>query len=160
VVFFILTQPFVFKYIYLIEFNSIMKKILFTLITLLLISCSVDDYPKFHYVILPVESYNVPETVETGLVYPITVTYKLLSSCHLYEGFYYDIHENIRTIGIQNLVEERNNCNDLSSNSPEIEVSFNFSPMEIAPYTYIFRFYKGKDEEGNNIFEEVEIPVE
>jgi hypothetical protein len=37
------------------------------------------------------------------------------------------------------------------------EVSFNFYVTNTG--SYIFKFYKGEDANGQNIFEEVEIPV-
>jgi hypothetical protein len=40
---------------------------------------------------------------------------------------------------------------------PISEVSFNFMVSNTG--SYIFKFYKGKDSAGKDIFEEVEIPV-
>ncbi|GGD23112.1 hypothetical protein [Flavobacterium orientale] len=137
-----------------------MKKVLFILTALLVISCSPDDSPSYHYVILPVETFEVPETVQTGQIYQIKVSYKRPTTCHVFEGFYYDMYFEFRTIGVQNIVVDRNDCIDTDPDEEAIVKSFDFSPTEFAPYTYIFRFYKGKDEQGNNIFEEVEIPVE
>jgi len=137
-----------------------MKKILFILTALFIFSCTPDVSPRYHYVILPVESFEVPETVQTGQIYPIKITYKRPTTCHVFEGFYYDIYYELRTIGVQNMVVDNNDCVATDPDESPIVKSFDFSPMQMAPYTYVFRFYKGKDENGNNIFEEVEIPVE
>jgi hypothetical protein len=134
-----------------------MKKIvLLTLFLLTLTGCSIDDdQPNYSYEVLPVDSYTVPQSFTLGQTYEIKLKYKKPSDCYSFQGIYYDKNLNIRTIGIQTTVLENTNCPPLTSEP--IEVSFNFYVTNTG--SYIFKFYKGEDANGQNIFEEVEIPV-
>lgn len=116
-----------------------------------------DDSINYHYEILPVDSYELPESFVFGQTYSLKIYYKLPTTCHGFEGFYYESHMNTRTIAIQSIVVNQSNCEEISSDEPAVEAILNFN----AAYnqTYLFKFYKGKDENGVNIFEEVEVPV-
>lgn len=134
-----------------------MKKIvlLFILISSFL-SCSTDnDSPSYTYSVLPVVSYIVPTSFTLGKTYEIKLKYQKPTSCHIYQGVYYDKDSNTRTIAVQTAVQKDQVC---STEIPPIsETSFNFIPTN--PGSYIFKFYKGKDTDGKDIFESVEIPV-
>ena len=71
-----------------------------------------------------------------------------------FDGFYYDKDLNTRTIGVQTRVLD-NNCP--AKVSDPVEVTFKFYVINNG--SYIFKFYKGEDANGTNIFETVEIPV-
>lgn len=134
-----------------------MKKIvLFIVLITSVLSCSVDnDNTTYTYSVLPVESYVVPTSFTLGETYEIKLKYQKPSSCHIYQGIYYDKDLNTRTIAIQTAVQNNQVC---TADVPPIsEVSFNFIVNNTG--SYIFKFYKGKDANGENIFEEVEIPV-
>jgi hypothetical protein len=90
-----------------------------------------------------------------GQTYQIKMKYKRPSNCHYYEGFLYQKDLNKRTIAIETSVAENNNCVGLTDTL--VEVSFNFYVTSNG--SYIFRFYKGDDADGNRIYEEVEIHV-
>ena len=133
-----------------------MKK--FTLIfvaLLMLYSCTVEDNrPKYHFEILPIESFTVPESFVLGATYPIKMKYKKGTSCHQFQGFYYEKNLNIRTVAVETVVSENSNC---IADTSSVEVSFNFYVTSNG--SYIFKFFKGVDEAGNDLFYEVEIPV-
>ena len=134
-----------------------MKKIvLFIVLITSVLSCSVDnDNTTYTYSVLPVEGYVVPTSFTLGETYEIKLKYQKPSSCHIYQGIYYDKDLNTRTIAIQTAVQNNQVC---TADVPPIsEVSFNFIVNNTG--SYIFKFYKGKDANGENIFEEVEIPV-
>lgn len=126
-----------------------------------LISCSVDDNRnEFHFEVLKIESFDVPIEFVTGATYPITVTYKRPTSCHYFNNLYFYREESTRKIGIESIVEQRDNCNTFDeATNPEIEYTFDFKVIQDAGTTYLFKFYKGKDANGTSIFEEVTIPV-
>jgi hypothetical protein len=134
-----------------------MKKIVLLLLILLTLnSCSVgNDGPDYHYEVLPVDSYIVPQSFTLGETYQIKVKYKRPSSCHYFQGFYYEKDGYTRTIAVQTSVLEDDDCVPLDEEP--VEASFNFQCTTTSPY--LFKFYKGEDAEGNNIFDEVEIPV-
>lgn len=136
-----------------------MKRIIFIIsLVFLLNSCSMDDDSiDFHYEILSVDSYELPESFVFGQTYPIKIYYKRPTTCHGFDGFYYESHMNIRTIAVQSIVVNQSNCVEISSDEPALEAILNFNV--VYQDTYIFKFYKGKDENGQDIFEEVEVPV-
>lgn len=138
-----------------------MKKLaLLFLVAVSLVSCSLDDsnQPIYHYEILPVESFQVPDTFDFGAIYQVKLFFKYPTLCHSNGGIYFDRHLNERIFAIQSTVYDGQNCEPIDEEENELkELSVNFQVVNRE--TYLFKFYKGKDENGNNIFEEVEIPV-
>lgn len=134
-----------------------MKKIvLFLIVITSFLSCSIDDnIPTYTYEILPVDSYVVPASFTLGETYEIKLKYQKPTVCHIYQGIYYEKNLNTRTIAIQTAVEKNQVCT--MQLPPLSEVSFNFIVSNTG--SYIFKFYKGEDASGKDIFEEVEIPV-
>ncbi|NBU80471.1 MAG: hypothetical protein EBS55_02330 [Flavobacteriaceae bacterium] len=106
---------------------------------------------------MPIESVDIPSEFTLGETYPITVHYTAPTSCYYFSSFYYDKDLNIRTIAIENAVAQRNNCQDLSAADGASTYTFNFYVTSNG--SYIFKFYQGKDDQGNNIFLEYEVPV-
>jgi hypothetical protein len=136
------------------------KLLLFIAIPLLFISnaCTPDRGSEYHYEILPVESFEVPESFILGETYSILVRYNRPTTCHYFSNIYWDRNLNERVIAVQSLVEQRNNC--LPSPEDEMLFSRTFNFMVTNNGSYIFKFFKGHDEEDNPIFETIEIPVE
>lgn len=135
-----------------------MKKIALLLVFVAaLLSCSSDndDADNFEFIILPVESYTLPESFKLGETYEIKLKYQRPSSCHFYQGIFYDKNLNTRTIAIQAAFNPTQICT--LEIPPISEVSFNF--MVTATGSYIFKFYKGKDANDKDLFESVEIQV-
>ena len=135
-----------------------MKKMALLLVLVAtLFGCSPDnnDRDNYNFSILPVESYTVPESFKLGETYVIKLKYQRPSSCHVYQGIYYDKNLNIRTIAIQSAVYANQVCT--MEIPPLSEVSFNF--IVTATGSYIFKFYKGKDANDKDLFESVEIQV-
>jgi hypothetical protein len=134
-----------------------MKKIvLFIVLITSFLGCSIDDdNTSYTYDVLPVDSYVVPASFTLGETYEIKLKYQKPTSCHIYQGIYYDKNLNTRTIAIQTAVQNNQVCTQQIP--PLSEVSFNFMVNNTG--SYIFKFYKGEDAGGKDIFEEVEIPV-
>lgn len=134
-----------------------MKKIvLFLIVITSFLSCSLDDDgPTYTYSVLPVDSYVVPASFTLGQTYSIKLKYQKPSACHIYQGIYYEKNLNTRTIAIQTALQNNQVCTQ--EVPPISEVSFNFTVTNTG--SYIFKFYKGEDAAGEDIFEEVEIPV-
>lgn len=134
-----------------------MKKIvLFLIVITSFLSCSLeDDSPTYTYSVLPVDSYVVPASFTLGQTYEIKLKYQKPTACHIYQGIYYEKNLNTRTIAIQTAVQNNQVCTQ--EVPPISEVSFNFTVSNTG--SYIFKFYKGKDTAGKDIFEDVEIPV-
>ena len=135
-----------------------MKKII-SLIALffLLNSCSTDNGPSYSFEVLPILTVDIPAQFVLGETYPITVHYNRPSTCHYFNTLYYEKDLNIRTIAVETAVEQRNDCQDLSITNGASEYTFNFYVTSNG--SYIFKFYNGKDDQGNNIYLQYEVPV-
>jgi hypothetical protein len=135
-----------------------MKKfVLFILFVTTLTGCTIDNdnQESYSFEVQPVDSYTLPEKFILGNTYEIKLKYTRPSECHFFQGIYYDKNLNVRTIGIQTGVNTNQIC---TQQIPALsEVSFNFYVTNTG--SYIFKFYKGEDADGKNIFEEVEVPV-
>ena len=135
-----------------------MKKFaLFILLITTLAGCTLDNNNRdsYSYEVLPVDSYTLPEKFTLGNTYEIKLKYTKPSECHYFQGIYYSKDLNTRTIAIQTAVNNNQVCTQ-SIPAPS-EVSFNFYVTNTG--SYIFKFYKGKDTTGKELFEEVEVPV-
>lgn len=132
-----------------------MKKVLFALLFFSSISCSLDnDNESFHLEYLKVESVTIPDSFVLGETYEIKVIYKRPTTCHSFHGFYYDKNLNERTIAVQSIVTE-NNCIELENQLNEAALNFYVTNNG----TYKFKFWQGKNENGDDIYLEYEIPV-
>lgn len=133
-----------------------MKKIIFLLSLFLVFnSCSVDDGENYHLELLAIEQVEIPDSFTIDQTYTIKLKYYRPTSCHAKNGIYYEKHLNIRTVAVQNVVFDRDDCQPV--NNELVEQTFDFFVTNNG--SYIFKFYKGKDVNGENIFEEIEVPV-
>ena len=157
-----LTQPKCFFGIYIAKHNferEHMKKILVFLaglFVLTLASCSLenDQNTQFHIEFLPVETVTMPESVARGQTYPITVTFRRPDDCHYFDSFYYLAEESVRTVAVQSIVIENATCDPLLD-APAEQQTFNFYCAPNYEHSnYTFKFYKGVDAQGHDVFEE------
>lgn len=135
-----------------------MKKLLLLFaVVITFIGCSPneDDNPKFHLELLPVQSIDLPAEFTRGVVYDLHIQFIRPTTCHLFDGFFYEKNLNVRTIAVQTSVVELNSCMP-TSQEPTIQV-LKFKPAEES--SYIFKLWKGKDAYGVNVYEEIEVPV-
>lgn len=120
----------------------------------ILASCSADEPQKYSLEVLPVESFILPDTLFLGETQTFKIKYKRPSNCHYFEGFYYKKNLNQRTIGITTSVLQEN-CQPLMGTPVEVELKF----FTTNTGNYIFKFFKGEDAAGNNVYESVTVPV-
>ncbi|OZV70770.1 hypothetical protein [Winogradskyella aurantia] len=134
-----------------------MKKFIFLFIlSSLIFSCDIEsDSPNFSFEIVGIDSVETPELFIFAETYEISVTYIAPNGCYEFNDFIYDINGNERTIAVVNTVYDYSNC---TTAEESITVSFNFTVTSTE--TYLFRFYKGENEEGADEYHLVEIPVE
>jgi hypothetical protein len=137
----------------------IMSKKIVSLLALFFIlnSCSPGDDTQYSLGLLPIESVEIPTEFTLGQTYPITVHYTLPTSCHYFSSLYYEKDLNVRTIAVETVVEQGSNCLDLSVEDGASTSTFNFHVTSNG--SYIFKFFQGKDDQGNDIFLEYEVPV-
>lgn len=139
-----------------------MKKVFFFAFTLVAFwSCSIDDTinDDFYFEILPIESATVPTEMHFGEIYTIHYSYLKPSSCHFFNDLYYVINGNIRTIAVINRVINNSGnivCENLTDELEE--KSFDFVVNNNGG-TYVFKFWQGEDENGQDIYLIYEVPV-
>lgn len=134
-----------------------MKKLgLSLMLVLLFLSCSLDDEnsSNFNVVTLPIKSAIVPEEFNLGTRHSITVTYELPNGCHSFYNLFYQYEDNSRVVAINALLNEELACTEAI-----IELEYTFLVNVVQEEDYIFKFWKGLDEDGENIFEEIRVPV-
>ena len=106
--------------------------------------------------LLPIENATLPEEFELGQTYEIAVTYLRPTTCHAFNDIYYLKQDNARTIAIVSTIFNSNgNCETL--NNIVLGATFDFEAEESG--SYIFKFWKGKDDEGQDTYLTVEVPV-
>lgn len=135
-----------------------MKKIILVITLIISLSaCTIDNDNNNYYTyqVLPVESYILPESFTLGQTYNITLKYQRQTACEIFQGIYYSKDLNTRTIAIQTASKSDQAC---TQELPELsETKFDFKVTNTG--SYIFKFFKGKDIEGKDTFEDVEIQV-
>ena len=134
-----------------------MKKLgLLIIVVFSIISCNTDvPGVKFHLELLPVDSAVFPVEFKKDSLYELPFKYIRPSTCHVFEGFYYEKNLNVRTVAIQTSVLEQNNCTGATVN-PITEI-LRFKPT--TETSYVFKLWKGTDGNGADVFEEITIPV-
>lgn len=146
--------PLVFSY----KQNCFKMKIFYVFLILVigLASCSSnDDTDKIQSELLPINSVTLPVEFKRDSIYEIPFEYIRPTTCHVFDGFYYKKETNVRIIAIATSVIEQSNCGPATVN-PLTQI-LNFKPT--IEDSYIFKIWKGKDSNNQDIFEETEIPV-
>ncbi|WP_224484280.1 hypothetical protein [Robertkochia aurantiaca] len=117
---------------------------------------SDDDGVNFFFEPLQVTAAEFPESFELGEVYRIQVDYLRPTDCHFFEGFDFSVNaQTERTIIAVGLVENREDCEVLSNE--ELTQFFDFEVRFTGTYT--FRFFTGKNSNGENEYLVYEVPV-
>lgn len=138
-----------------------MKKLFFIFVVLGLflhtVSCSLnDDSPNFHFKPLPITSAIVPDTFELNETYQITVSYTIPDGCTTFGGW--DITKSDTTtrnvVLFGRVFTDEETCTTLAQ---EAQASFDFICLYEEPYT--FRFWQGENENGEQEYFEVVVPV-
>ena len=134
------------------------------LIVLAATSCSTDgDQPEVQYELVPIITCEMPYYFTAGETYELRMIFKMPTTCHTYKGIYFEGEGNTKTLAIQTVVAQRNDCQpieQIGTASPETEsAKYNFTPSGPGS-TYIFKIWTGKNEQGENTYYEVEVPVE
>lgn len=156
--FLITTQPFCNFCIYKVKPKYNMKKIATLIgIFLLMISCSTEsNETKIHFELLPIETVEIPSEFQVNTENDIVINFLRPTDCHGFDGFYYEKDGFTRTVAIQSFVVERNDCVALTNEV--LKQTLKFRPTQVG--TYLFKFWKGKDANGDNIFEEISVDVQ
>lgn len=120
-------------------------------------SCSLsdDDTINVQYELLPVEEAFLPTEMTVNEIYEITVSFILPTDCHAYNDIYYSKVDFERTVAIVSAYFANNE--PCETQTAIFETNFNFKPLNSGTYT--FKFWKGTDDSGTDLYEEVLVEV-
>jgi len=142
-----------------------MKKLLFLFIAFCIFSCTGDEpETPARYELIPVETYQVPEALVVGNTYLIQLFYKLPTTCYVYNGIYFENGTNSVTAAIQSLVVEKQSCQpvvypDYNPGSLPDQPKAVFEYYAAAEGQVHFKFWKGKNEQGQDTYHEITVPI-
>ena len=134
-----------------------MKKIILLITGILVFSSclnSNDNAPSFTFEYLAIDDYEVPTSFTFGEIDTIKVKYSLPNGCYSFDQIYYETRDTTRIIAVTALVALDKACTQAITQE-EHEFTIRASQTE----DYILKFFKGIDRNGENIFEEVIVPV-
>lgn len=136
-----------------------MRRVFALFLVVVTASCSLsDEDTNFEFVRLSVESAEAPESVFINVPFEIQVNYLRPTDCHFVEGFeLLSVDESINTFtyALIGSFIDQNACQVPESNELQIGLDFVIS----IPGSYIFRFWQGTDDEGQDQFLTLQIPV-
>ncbi|KGL62544.1 hypothetical protein [Polaribacter sp. Hel1_85] len=134
-----------------------MKKITLLLFGLLVFySCLNNDIdtPNYRFEYLPIDSAITPASFTLGEIDTIKVKYTLPNGCYSFDQIYYQTRDTTRIVAITAFVQLDEDCTEAI-----IQEETKFTVKASQEEDYVFKFFKGKDSNGENIFEEVIVPV-
>ena len=133
-----------------------MKKIsLFLLGLLVFTSClNHDDSPNYKFEYMVIDEAFTPESFTFGESDTITVKYSLPNDCYTFNQIYYETQDTTRIVAVTAMVLLDADCTE-----EIVQEEKKFVVTASQREDYIFKFFKGKDSNDENIFEEVIVPV-
>ncbi len=128
------------------------------LVALTFSSCSIDDdsNSNLSFKSLPIKEAIVPTEFEYRKSYTVKVTYDLPDKCHSFHSLYYKYNNTSRIVAITALFDSAGDCTETDA---VIEKEYEFVVNVNQTEDYTFRFWKGEDSQGNDIFEDIVVPV-
>lgn len=129
------------------------------LVVLLIFGCSNDDdnndYHDYHLEYVNVLSADVPDEFIYGRTYRIYVTIELPNSCYYFYNQYDYFYE-----GTSRLIYPIAHVDDGVACTLNItETTFSIPVQALQSEPYIFKFYQGEDDDGQDMFLTIEVPV-
>lgn len=136
-----------------------MKRLFVVLVLCFLIAgCSKDDSspgPSFVFESMAVNDVQVPEEFVFGQTYTISMFYRVPSTCYSFHTIVIEEEGNQKTMTILNSVLTNVLCEPYDNVTSEASFDLNVNSYE----PYVFRFWKGKDINGQDDYYIVEVPV-
>jgi len=125
------------------------------LLTVLLSSCLNDNEHDFTYELLSIDEAIVPASFIFGQKDTIAIKYTLKNSCYSFDNLYYQYQDTARVVAVRAFVSLEDACAEIISQK-EYKFAVNVTQQE----DYVFKFWKGTDSNGENIFEEIIVSVD
>ena len=136
-----------------------MKRAVFLMVVMVLqYSCSLEtssDEPSFYFETMPMESVELPLEFNYGETYTVNVSYEVPSNCYNFSDIYIENNGNTRTIAVINSVISDRICEPFNDRLAVASFDLKIESRD----SYVLRFWKGKDLNGQDNYYIVEIPV-
>lgn len=127
-----------------------------TAVSFVFSSCSIGDEPNFFFLPLQIVSVELPESFVLNETFQIEVTYNQPDGCTSFAGF--DVNDEALTVrNVVVLGSTRTDQEACTQQVVEQTSSFDFVVNYEQPYT--FRFWQGENENGEQQYLEVIVPV-
>ncbi len=122
-----------------------MKKLFFVLmIAASAISCdAVSEDNGTQYYISPIETATMASAYKVDSTSQIMIQYKRPTQCHIFNGFFYSVEGNTRTVAVEFAKLQQAEC---LTDPTTYEIPLNFKPT--AAGTYTFKFWSGTNSQG------------
>ena len=133
----------------------IKKIIVLCLLTVFISSCLNDNEHDFTYELLSIDEAIVPASFIFGQKDTIAIKYTLKNSCYSFDNLYYEYQDTARVVAVRAFVSLEDACAEIISQK-EYKFAVNVTQQE----DYVFKFWKGTDSNGENIFEEIIVSVD
>jgi len=117
-------------------------------------SCLGDNDPNFTFETLPIDEAIVPASFTFGEQDTIAIKYSLKNSCYSFDNLYYEYQDTTRIVAVRAYVSLDKACVETVT-----QVAYKFAVNVTQEEDYVFKFWKGTDTTGENIFEEFIVSV-
>ncbi|MBT8320161.1 MAG: hypothetical protein KJO90_00675 [Eudoraea sp.] len=114
-----------------------------------------DDNIKFHFVALQATSVDIPDTFTLNETYEVSVTFIKPNACVFFEGF--DVRQEDTTVRNVVVIGTEVDNQQCAQEVEELTETFDF--LVIYDQPYLFRFWAGEDENGEQEYIEITVPV-
>jgi hypothetical protein len=134
-----------------------MKKFIVLVLGLFLCYSCLDEHNNdlnFEYKLLTIDEYTAPASFTFGETDTIKVKYSLPNGCHSFNSIYYEYKDTARIVAVRSLVALNKDCTQAIT-----QEEYKFLVTANQTKDYVFQFWKGTDSNGENIFEDVVVPV-
>lgn len=131
-----------------------MKHYLLLFLTAISLFACDDDEENFHFEYVTVVTADVPDEFIFHETYTINVTYQLPNGCHSLYNYDYIYNDDERLIYPISIVNDEDACTEALEQG---EFSIEVHALQTEPY--IFKFWQGENEEGEDQYLTIEVPV-
>lgn len=131
-----------------------MKRILIVIfLSFIVNSCSVGSSETSENVLLPIQSVVLPNAMTVDVISQIVVKYTRPTDCYIFNGYSLNSDGFTNFVAVKAVKLSQSNC--LPDNENLFEVTLLYKPTVSGVYT--FKFWTGKDTNGNDTFLSYEI---
>ncbi|WP_405610138.1 hypothetical protein [Polaribacter sp. Asnod1-A03] len=133
-----------------------MKKLTLLLFGLIVFSSCLKDSDTLNYTYeyLPIDEAITPDSFTFGEVDTIHIKYSLPSYCYSFDRIYYETQDTTRIVAVTAFVDLEADCAEAI-----VQEEYKIPILATQEEDYVFKFFKGVDSDGENIFDEIIVPV-